>query len=693
MKTTCARFLFVLPFIVCSARADLIGQFNFNSTVSDGSTSTGTNSPSKGTGTATLIGGATASYVGGATADPAPSDNSAWSVTKFPGPATANKSGGVEFRVSTLGFENIVVSWYQENSGTSSRYARFQYSTDGETFADADVIAIYADGKYTNKVVNLGAIPGVTNNPWFAFRIVSEFESTAVGSGAETYVATKDGSTYGTGGTIHFDMVTVSGTPFYDGNTPPYIFSEIGDQFVRANRTNPPLPFLVLDAEEPATNLFLSGSSSAPSIIPGSKITFGGRGANRTVIVAAGASVGSALVTICAKDSGGKSNTTSFNVTVLPANSPPVITDIPRTNTLANSTVGPIAFTVYDEETPAVSLGVSGFSANPVLLPNSTAHIGLGGSASNRTVTLTPAAGQLGVAPVTVTVTDGNSSSSARFPLMVTPSPAVVFYDPFSYADGSLVTNSAFLWQNRSGTDGECQVVNGQLQLTRSQTEDVVGGLIGGPYNPSNGVVLYASFKLKLLSLPPNVPGYFAHFANGSTLRGRVYVGTTNAIPGRYRLFVANGTDSPVMLPSDLYTNLTYTVVTRYNIDTATTALWLNPAGETDAAVLGTDLQTPARVSSFGFRQDTGIGATMLVDDLKVGLSFAAVAGTGDGPMAIPLFFQSTSGHLMFNWDDPAFALQAAPVAQGPYTNIPGAASPWSVPSTGAQRFFRLRAN
>jgi hypothetical protein len=691
MKTTCAKFLFVLPFIVCSARADIISQWNFNSQLPDATTGTGTNSPSKGTGTAELIGGTTAGYVGGATADPTPNDNSAWSVTKFPGPETENKSAGVEFRVSTLGFENIIVSWYQENSGTASRYARFQYTTDGLNFTDADVIAVYADGKYTNKVVNLTAIAGVTNNPSFGFRIVSEFESTALGSGAETYVATKDGSTYGTGGTIHFDLVTVSGTPFFDGNTPPYIFAEISDQFVRANRTNPPLPFLILDAEEPATNLFLSGISSEPTLIPSSKIRFGGWGANRTVMVAAGASVGSVTVTICVKDSGGKSNTTSFNVTVLPANSPPVITDIARTNTLANTTVGPIPFTVYDEETSAASLGVSAFSENPSLLPNTLNNISMGGSASNRTMTLTPAGGQLGVAPVTVTVTDGNSSSSARFPLIVTPSAAVIFYDPFSYADGSLITNSAFLWQNRSGTDGECQVVNGQLQLTRSQTEDVVGALIGGPYNPSNGVVLYASFKLKLLSLPPNVPGYFAHFATGSTLRGRVYVGTTNATPGRYRVFVANGTDSPVMLPTDLFTNLTYTVVTRYNIDTATAALWVNPASEADASVLGTDLQTPARVSSFGFRQDTGIGATMLVDELKVGFSFAAVTGTGSGPGAIPLFFQTTSGRLMFNWNDPAFALQAAPVVQGPYTNLPGATSPWSVPSTGAQRFFRLK--
>src|SRR5439155_6582565 len=162
---------------------------------------------------------------------------------------------------------------------------------------------------------------------------------------------------------------------------------------------------------------------------------------------------------------------------------------------------------------------------------------------------------QAGVAPITVTVSDGTNSARSVFPLMVLPSSQVVFYEPFSYPDGSLLTNSAFLWANSSGTVGECQTTNAQLQITAAQSEDVVGDLVGGPYVRSNSTVLYASFKLRALSLPKNTPDYFAHFV-GSGNRGRVYAGTTNAASGFFRLFVGNGTSTndPAMLAADLNT-------------------------------------------------------------------------------------------------------------------------------------------
>src|SRR5262249_23925293 len=154
--------------------------------------------------------------------------------------------------------------------------------------------------------------------------------------------------------------------------------------------------------------------------------------------------VGSSVIRIYVTDTGARSNSTSFLVTVLPSNTTPVISNLPPANTIANTPTGPIDFTIYDLETPSASLAVSGTSANQTLLPN--ANIMSGGSGSNRTVTLTPASGQVGATPVTVSVSDGTNSASSTFPLMVTPSANVIFYEPFSYADGSLLTNSAFLW-------------------------------------------------------------------------------------------------------------------------------------------------------------------------------------------------------------------------------------------------------
>ena len=101
----------------------------------------------------------------------------------------------------------------------------------------------------------------------------------------------------------------------------------------------------------------------------------------------------------------------------------------------------------------------------------------------------------------------------------------------------------------------------------------------------------------------------FAHFAqNSTTLRGRMFAGlSTNAAAGKFRLFVSNGaTAAGPELPLDLATNVPYTLLLRYNLDTATSAIWVNPAAETDPNATATDTATSVAISFFGFREDSG---------------------------------------------------------------------------------------
>jgi hypothetical protein len=65
---------------------------------------------------------------------------------------------------------------------------------------------------FESKTNSLAGIPGVENNPNFAFKIVTEFESTAINSPNSNYVAANPGSTYSTTGTLRYDMVTVTGS-------------------------------------------------------------------------------------------------------------------------------------------------------------------------------------------------------------------------------------------------------------------------------------------------------------------------------------------------------------------------------------------------------------------------------------------------------------------------------------------------
>ena len=109
------------------------------------------------------------------------------------------------------------------------------------------------------------------------------------------------------------------------------------------------------------------------------------------------------------------------------------------------------------------------------------------------------------------------------------------------------------------------------------------------------------------------------------------------------------------MLPTDLNTNTTYTVVTRYDIDSTATTLWLNPTAESDASVTATDTPSVVSISSYGFREDSSLGTTMMIDDLRVGLSFAAVLPNGVSVTPIPLTVQRLPEFIVLSWADPAF--------------------------------------
>jgi len=158
--------------------------------------------------------GTTATFAtGDTTLDPAGStDNSGWNTATYPTQGTGNKTRGAQFNVSTVGKQGIVISWSSESPSTGSRYGRMQYSTNGTDFVDYP--AAFMNGtSYTATTNSLTAIPGVNNNANFAFRLVAEFESTAIGTANANYDAGDTAKSYGTAGSMRYDMVTVSGTP------------------------------------------------------------------------------------------------------------------------------------------------------------------------------------------------------------------------------------------------------------------------------------------------------------------------------------------------------------------------------------------------------------------------------------------------------------------------------------------------
>ena len=128
--------------------------------------------------------------------------------------------------MSTLGYQGILLAWEQRHSDAASKYTRLQYSTDGSTFVDGDAFTMLAqNNSFVFYTSDLSGIPGVNNNPNFAFRIVSEWESTAIGNNNANYVGTVN--SYDTGGTIRFDLMSVYGDPFGAVTPAPTTISNI----------------------------------------------------------------------------------------------------------------------------------------------------------------------------------------------------------------------------------------------------------------------------------------------------------------------------------------------------------------------------------------------------------------------------------------------------------------------------------
>jgi len=136
--------------------------------------------------------------------------------------------------------------------------------------------------------------------------------------------------------------------------------------------------------------------------------------------------------------------TTTYPITV---NQAPTVSPVANVGLPVNTASGALPFTVGDAETAAGTLTVTRTTSNATLLP--LGNIVLGGSGANRTVTVTPAAGQTGVAIVTLTVTDGGGrQTSTTFNVSVAAA-AVPFADDFNRPDAP---NLGGQWTIRAGT-------------------------------------------------------------------------------------------------------------------------------------------------------------------------------------------------------------------------------------------------
>lgn len=196
----------------------------------------------------------------------------------------------------------------------------------------------------------------------------------------------------------------------------------IPDRTVNEDTPTGNINFTVGDLETAPSALLVEASSDNATLIPNSptNLILGGTGAGRTInVVPASNQFGTANITVTVEDGDGATATRVFAVTVNPVDDDPIISVIGDQTIAEDATTGAIPFTVSDEETAAAALNLEVSSSNTTLVP--VANVTLGGSGTDRTITVTPALNQTGTTTISVTVDDGAKTAVREFLVTVTP--------------------------------------------------------------------------------------------------------------------------------------------------------------------------------------------------------------------------------------------------------------------------------
>lgn len=211
---------------------------------------------------------------------------------------------------------------------------------------------------------------------------------------------------------------------------PPTV-SPLADQIIREDQDFE-IGFFVDDIETPAANLVITAASSDTNLLANDAFQHINEG--RTRILRARPALnqsGSNVVTVTVHDEAGATATATFNLVVLPENDPPVISPIGGASVPVSQSTADIPFSISDAETAPNLLTLSARSSNTNLAPVS--GIQFSGTGASRTVRVTPASGQTGLAVITVEVSDpDNATTQTTFELLVnaTNGPPVIVLNP-----------------------------------------------------------------------------------------------------------------------------------------------------------------------------------------------------------------------------------------------------------------------
>lgn len=340
---------------------------------------------------------------------------------------------------------------------------------------------------------------------------------------------------------------------------------------------------------------------------------------------------------------GSASSAVFFNSPSVAINTFPAIGSISDQNVDEDISTLAISFTISDSETATSALALTKNSSNSTLVP--PANVVLGGSGSNRTVTVTPAANQFGTALISISVGDGLLAASESFTVTVAPvndPPAIAtISDQIADEDG---TTSPIAF-NISDIDTSVESLT--LLAISSNTSLV----------PNTNMVLSGSGGTRSLTMTPSAN------QNGSS---------------SITITVSDGqlTASKTFL-------MTFRPVEDYPVANLGNALcYTNQSIEFDLRTVASDAETAPAALRFNITSTTNGTASLLSDGHTV--RFTPIENhSGNATFSYDVFDKASDPRLLANYD-----FQAPDVAtDGVATDVSGGARDGTLTTLGNGTF------
>jgi hypothetical protein len=265
-----------------------------------------------------------------------------------------------------------------------------------------------------------------------------------------------------------------------------------------------------------------------------------------------------------ATDPQGQNAQATVTLTITPVNDAPTLSSVDNQTIDKDSSTGDLVFTVGDVETPADGLVVTATSSNTALVPDAPANLIVGGSSTGRTLQVVPIANTIGSTTITLSVSDGSTTTSTTFTVDVTGVASLYW-----------MTASGSLW--RVDVNGKNAM---ELKTGISGASSIAADLVTRTvfYTRDSAIVRVDSDGANLVDIVAN-GGYPSGLAVDSTNR-KLYWSDFNGkrimraeLDGSNPTQVIGGIDSPSAISIDVPNGKAYVItynntrLVRFNLD------------------------------------------------------------------------------------------------------------------------------